>query len=321
MKFSKLLSLSIALLFSLGMAKAQTPVELHITHKLSGMPFSFNTATKNNLGNNFNVTRLEYYISKISIKHDGGTVTKVPNHYILANGNQNVTSALGSFNITNIESVSFHIGVDTPINHADPSLQPSGHPLAPKSPSMHWGWQGGYRFVALEGNSGSNLTQVLEIHAIGDVNFLETTVPVTGITQGGKIIIALNADYTQALKDINISSGLLSHADNMEAADLIQNFNQSVFYAGHPVSVATTTKEAANIHIYPNPSNGEVTIRFNNTDKATVQVYDVQGRFIATKEKVAGKQNLSLQIGNAGLYFLKVSAEGATTSVQKLEIL
>ncbi|MEZ5017679.1 MAG: MbnP family protein [Flavipsychrobacter sp.] len=321
MKFSKLLSLSIALFFGLSMAKAQTPVELHITHKLSGSPFSFNTNAKNNLGNDFFITRIEYYVSKISIKHDGGMVTDVPNHYILANGDQNVTSQLGSFNITNVEAISFYIGVDTPINHADPSLQPNGHPLAPKSPSMHWGWQGGYRFIALEGKAGSSLDQVLEIHSIGDVNFLKTTVPVSGITQNGKIIIAINADYTQGLKNINISSGLLSHADNMEAAALIQNFNQSVFYPGHPVSVATTAKATTQVNVYPNPSNGSVNLSFGSDEAATIAVYDVQGRLVLSKEKAMGQRSMSIQIDHAGLYFLKATAEGASPLVQKLEIL
>lgn len=320
MKFSKLLSLCIVLLCSLYIAKAQTPVELHITHKLSGMPFAFNTATQNSLGNDFNVTRLEYYVSKISIKHDGGMVTPVPNHYILANGSSNVTSALGSFNITNIESVSFHIGVDTPINHADPSLQPNGHPLAPKSPSMHWGWASGYRFVAVEGKSGASLGQVYEVHALGDKNYFEITIPVAGISQAGKIIIPINADFTQAFKGINLSAGLISHGEDDEAAILLNNFKNDVFYAGHPVSVATTTKEASAVSIYPNPSNGAVTIGFNNTNMATVQIYDVQGRLVTALEKAAGKSYLSLHIDVAGLYFLKVTAKG-NTSVQKLEIL
>lgn len=321
MKLSKLLSLSIALFFGMSMAMAQTPVELHITHKLSGSPFAFNTNAKNNLGDDFFITRIEYYISKISIKHDGGMVTQVPNHFILADGNQDVTSQLGSFNITNVESISFHVGVDTPLNHADPSLQPNGHPLAPKSPSMHWGWQGGYRYIALEGKAGANLDQVLEIHAIGHVNFKETTVPVTGISQGGKIIIALNADYTLGLKDISMSSGLLSHADNMEAADLINNFNQSVFYPGHPVSVATTAQAATQVSVYPNPSSGLVNLRFGSDDAATVAVYDVQGRLVLSKEKAMGQHSLSVEVDHAGLYFLKVTAAGTTPLVQKLEIL
>lgn len=320
MRSLKLFTLSI-LLVALGFTvKAQTPVELHITHKLSGNPFAFNMATQNNLGNDFNVTRLEYYISKISITHDGGMVTDVPNHYILADGSQNVTDALGSYNITSVESVSFHIGVDTPINHEDPSLQASGHPLAPKSPSMHWGWQAGYRFVALEGNAGTSLAQVFQIHALGDQNYFKVTVNVAGINQGGKIIIPVNADYTQAIKDIDVSSGIFSHGDVDEAVTLLQNFRDNVFYAGHPVSVANAPKATAQVSVFPNPSNGTVNINAGNA-AADIQIIDVQGRTVATQHKASGVGNVTLKLNNAGLYFVKVTTAEGATSVQKLQVL
>ncbi len=320
MKSLKLFSLSI-LLITLGMSvNAQTPVELHITHKLSGQPFAFNMATQNNLGNDFNVTRLEYYISKISITHDGGTVTDVPDHYILANGSQDIMEALGSYNVTNVESVSFYIGVDSPNNNADPSLQPNGHPLAPKSPSMHWGWQAGYRFVAMEGKSGASLGQTYQVHALGNQNYFKVTVAVSGINQGGKVIIPLNADYMQAVKDLDLSSGLISHGDALEAAVLLENFRDNVFFPGHPVSVANAQKAVTQVSVFPNPSNGTVNINAGNA-AADIQVTDVQGRTVATQHKASGVGNVTLKLNNAGLYFVKVTTAEGATSVQKLQVL
>src|SRR5690606_23624170 len=161
-------SLLLLLLAGCTDAFAQTPVELHISHMLGANGLAFGSTAHNDLGNDFNVSRLEYYISKIQIHHDGGMTTDVYDHYILADGGQDVTDDLGSFNITTVESISFHIGVDAPINNADPALQPPGHPLALKTPSMHWGWASGYRFVAMEGKSGSGLSQSYEIHALGN---------------------------------------------------------------------------------------------------------------------------------------------------------
>lgn len=320
MRSLKLFSLSI-LLVALGFSvKAQTPVELHITHKLSGNAFAYNMAAQNNLGNEFNVTRLEYYISKISITHDGGMVTDVPDHYILVDGGQDVMEGLGSYNITNVESVSFYIGVDTPVNHDDPSLQPNGHPLAPKSPSMHWGWAAGYRFVAMEGKAGTSLAQTFQVHALGDQNYFKTTVTVAGINQGGKIIIPINADYTQAIKDIDVSSGVFTHGDNNEAVTLLLNFQNSVFFPGHPVSVANAQKAATQVSVFPNPSNGTVNINAGNA-AADIQVTDVQGRTVATQHKATDVSNITLKLNNAGLYFVKVTTADGTTSVQKLQVL
>ena len=321
MRSLKLFTLSI-LIAALGFAaKAQTPVELHITHMLNGSTFAFNTTAQNNLGNDFNVSRLEYYVSKISITHDGGSTTDIPDVYILANGSQDVVANLGSRNITNVESVSFYIGVDTPNNHADPSAQPNGHPLAPKFPSMHWGWTAGYRFVAMEGNSGTGLAQAYEIHALGDQNYFKVTVAVNPVTQGGKIIIPVNADYAAALRGIDVSSGVITHGDANEAATLLQNFRDYVFYPGHPVSVNNTQKSNVAVSIFPNPSTGNANIVLGTTDAADVQIVDVQGRIISTQHKAAGQNFVSINIAQAGLYFVKVTTADGTSNLQKLQVL
>lgn len=314
--------LLIAALVTPIITNAQTPVELHINHKLSNNSFAFNQAAQNDLGNDFNVTRLEYYISNISIKHDGGMVTNVPNHYILANGSQDVTDALGSYNITSVESISFHIGVDNPVNHADPSLQPSGHPLAPKSPSMHWGWASGYRFVAIEGKSGASLAQTYEIHALGDQHYFQTTVSATGVMKSGKLIIALNADYTQALKGINISSGLIAHGDGADEAKLLGNFRDNVFSAGSPVSVGNINTKNTAIRIYPNPSvNGVASIMFDNAqEQAVVTVTDVQGRVVLYESKPTEKQVVHVRLQSQGLYFVKVQFADGYHATGKLQI-
>lgn len=43
------------------------------------------------------------------------------------------------------------IGLPDAINHADPGRWPAGHPLNPEVNALHWSWQGGYVFLAVEG--------------------------------------------------------------------------------------------------------------------------------------------------------------------------
>ena len=99
--------------------------------------------------------------------------------YILVNANQN------NYNIGEIElldddliSLNFNIGVEYNLNHADPSLQDSSHPLAPQFPSMHWGWAAGYRFAALEGmidkNQDSIMETVFQYHPVDDSYYSDT---------------------------------------------------------------------------------------------------------------------------------------------------
>lgn len=45
----------------------------------------------------------------------------------------------------------FLAGVRPEVNHADPGQWPAGHALNPLVNALHWSWQGGYIFLALEG--------------------------------------------------------------------------------------------------------------------------------------------------------------------------
>ena len=139
---------------------AQSSVNIQINHLLDGVRFENEINTVNDLGNDFMIDRLQYYISGFSITHDGGQVTEVEDLYVLVsllNDSESTMIDLGELTFTTLESVNFNLGVDQEANHSDPSLYHPTHALYPKSPSMHWGWTSGYRFIALEGKSGPNV--------------------------------------------------------------------------------------------------------------------------------------------------------------------
>ncbi|MGJ8661745.1 MAG: MbnP family protein, partial [Bacteroidota bacterium] len=233
-------------------AFSQTPVNLNIYHKLGSTDFAFNQASQNNMSNgNFKLTRMEYYMTKFTIIHDGGMMTTVPDNVVaLVSADEQTSIALGSFNVTNIEGIKFHIGVHTPVNHNDPSLQANGSPLAFQNPSMHWGWTSGYRFIALEGKTGTSMNQTTELHGLGDINYLETTVTALGSLYNGEYFININADYNRALEDIDISSGIIVHGEDQQAATMIQNFKNYVFSSSNSLAKVNPLVEA-NINLYP----------------------------------------------------------------------
>lgn len=249
-------------------AQAQKNVTLSITHKLGANNFAFNTTAQNDLMQNFRITRVNYYISGIEIVHDGGISTPVPNKYILAKDSNNVSELLGSFDVTNVEGIKFSIGVESPTNNADPSLQPPGSPLALQEPSMHWGWAAGYRFVALEGKTGANFNTTFELHGFGNANYFQQTVSAPGVVNGNNITINLDADYTQALKGINVTSGPIKHGVNQEDLDMLKNFRAVVFKAGSGPTSITNVSVDKNIRIYPNPNKGNIHIDLSKSSNS-----------------------------------------------------
>ena len=55
---------------------------------------------------------------------------------------------------TTFKSLKFSIGLDGKTNHSDPNQYPPKHPLNPLLNNLHWSWQGGYIFLAMEGHWG-----------------------------------------------------------------------------------------------------------------------------------------------------------------------
>lgn len=301
---------------------AQTPITLNINHKLGASDFAMNMAAENNMNEQFNVSRLEYYISEITIVHDGGMETLAPNVYILVNGEDEVAAGLGSFDVTTVEGIKFSVGVDKERNHLDPASFPMSHALAPKFPSMHWGWASGYRFVAIEGKGGAAFNRTFELHGLGDDNFFQTSVDCSATNDRAGLAITLNADYTRILENINVALGVIEHGEGGAAKTALENFRDFVFSAEGTSSADDLTK-IQSFDVFPNPSStSQVTVNFSSLEKADYQiaVTDMLGRQVEVLNISNGKSAIGLNIQNAGIYFVSLLKEGNILTTKRLVI-
>jgi hypothetical protein len=288
------------------LATSQTDVTLVIDHKLGSNDFQMDQVAQNNLGNDFKLTRMQYYITRFSVIHDGGQVLAVDDNVLALVSAQNYTSVpLGSLNISSIEGIKFHIGVYQPRNNADPSLEPSASPLAPQNPSMHWGWASGYRFIALEGISGASLNQTTELHGLGNQNYFETTVMVSGESINGGQVISVTADYTEGLRDIDVSSGLIVHGTDQEAAQMIGNFRDYVFSAGQSVAGIEALPVFENVKVYPTPSQGRITIETpSNFKGGQASIMNTQGQVVQKMDVQLGAKLSEIVFNESGIFIL-----------------
>jgi hypothetical protein len=303
---------------------AQQPVKLNINHKLVSQSFAFQQSSSNNLGNNFDVNRMQYYMSKFTVIHDGGQMTDAVGVYALVDAANATSIDLGSMNVTTVEGIKFYIGVNTPENNNDPSLWASNHPLAPKNPSMHWGWASGYFFVAMSGMGGSNLNNTYELHGLGNSNYFNQTITTGATLTGSDLVITLDADYAQALKNINVASGIISHGETGQAATIIANFRDYVFSAVTVTASTVGIKENSisnnNIIVYPNPSStGIFNFNWENLPKTSSHliVTDLTGRQIKSVSKTE-MTNSELIIESKGIYFLNLMDGDKTLLTQKV---
>jgi hypothetical protein len=296
---------AIAILSLSAATFAQKNVILTVQHKLGDSNFSYNASNSNDVGSTFKFTRVEYYMSGFTIIHDGGIETPVTTDtYILTDAYINAVQSLGTFNVTNVEGIKFHIGVDAPTNNEDPNQWPMNHPLAPQSPSMHWGWAAGYFFAAVDGLAGTNLNTGFEMHSLGNVNYFEQTVTVNGENSGDDVYINLDADYLEAVRGINVNAGPIDHGAGATDLTLIQNFRDHVFSAAatSPLSVGVSTVN--DFKVFPNPSNGVFYIN-SNEQVETIELFDLSGRKVMDlPAQQSGVQQVS--IDQSGLYILQV---------------
>ena len=131
---------------------------------------------------------------------------------------------LGSLSFDSITAVRFAVGVGPDVNNLDPSTYPAAHPLAPKSPSMHWGWAAGYRFVCAEGVGSSAFNQTFELHKCKLLKPL--LLPALG---SDTLKIDVEADYAELVRDIEVAQGTISHGETGDAYQSLKNLNNKVF--------------------------------------------------------------------------------------------
>jgi len=322
----KKLLLSVLSLFALlSVVQAQNKVTLHLSPRLGAAPFALNTPVSAG-SYEYKITRLEYYISEIKITHDGGQVTPMTDMYLLVRPAIDSMYDLGTHpDITNVESITFSVGVDQAHNHLDPAAYPANHPLAPQNPAMQWGWSAGYRFVAIEGKAGTNFANDVEIHALGDANYKTLTLNTVAENQSnGDKTIHLIADYAQVLNSINVSAGLIVHGSTGKAVTLMNNMKNVVFSAETATMTIDPAFEGA-FAVSPNPAApGEamVTMTLPAGYDYRVTLTDLTGRVVINQSISSEIQSYPLFNDlTAGTYLVHLWQNEHPVAVEKLVII
>ena len=124
---------------------------------------------------------VQFYIHNLKmVKTDGEEFEINGTHYIDLD---NTSIDLGKIDADSYTAIKFDVGVDSMNNHLDIALLPESDPLSYKSPSMHWSWQAGYRFISLNGYYDGDddgmvaaTDSLLELHIGNDAYLREATV-------------------------------------------------------------------------------------------------------------------------------------------------
>jgi cytochrome c peroxidase len=100
------------------------------------------------------ISRFDFLLSGISLQKETGEWLAGEEWFaFLSVGERRLSADTTGSPAGEFKAIRFRVGVDETIDSGDPAQWNPGHPLHPDVNHLHWGWQGGYIHMAIEGSS------------------------------------------------------------------------------------------------------------------------------------------------------------------------
>jgi cytochrome c peroxidase len=161
------------------------------------------------------VTRLDAMLSRLALKRVDGSWLESQDWYRFISVDRGLLRVdADGLPAERFTALRFDVGVPSEINAVSPNQWPAGHPLHPDVCGLHWGWQGGYIFMALEGRwrSSRSTDDGFSFHLANDPNVAHVEVPVE-FQGGGPLTLHLDLDIATLLEGISLEKdGASTHS-------------------------------------------------------------------------------------------------------------
>lgn len=297
------------LIASLGLsmcAFGQTNVNIDFRPRVGGNHLDLNTTVQDLTGVDMTIEYFNYYISNVHIIHDGGQDMDLSDTVFIVTTDDH-TLELGMLNVNNIESIDFGVGVPQSLNHEDISQVPEGDPLSWQTPSMHWGWTSGYKFLLVNGygdsNNDGNTDALFQIHSLGDANYKSVSMAVVPTVLPTVTTIVIDCNLDEWMYNFDPGNDGVHHGEvGVNAAVMTNVDNRPVFTLPGNASIGESPETDGTINYF---INNEL-ISFNWTDVPNVEQFkliDLSGRVIESGQATEFSGTHTTQIQNSGSYF------------------
>ncbi|MBL9199173.1 MAG: hypothetical protein JNL39_01650 [Opitutaceae bacterium] len=147
------LQFALALLAS-GIAANAADLTIAITPRWRGAGIAVpSAALANDHGQSLRLTRVALLVSEVTLlRSDGGTLRLDGQFGLVDLGAGRREFTVRGVPAGDFVGLEFRVGVPRAANLGDPGRWSAGHALNPLVNGLHWSWQGGYVFAALEGH-------------------------------------------------------------------------------------------------------------------------------------------------------------------------
>ncbi|PHR29586.1 MAG: hypothetical protein COA38_11220 [Fluviicola sp.] len=179
----------------------------------------------------------------------------------------------------------------------------NGIPQSPAAAGNCYAWIDGQGTLLMP--DGSSVTDVIRYKMIdtsttnimlfGDLEIVRTQYEYYDVANSNLPILTLSRLLIQQ------PGGGLPLADNSIVLSTVDPLN----------TVGLFTNSLIEFETYPNPTNGNITLKGEFDSNATASVFDQSGRLLITQKAINGS-SIDLSNFNTGMYLLKVTSNGAS---------
>ncbi len=141
------------LFFALTVAASAADLHVEIGFRFGGKPLLADSLRyETSAGEAFSVSRCSLLLGSFALRETDGSWVEVPDQFAYLDlASRRTRFSLKDIPENSYEALRFTVGLDEKVNHRDPAQYTAAHPLNPNLNRLHWTWQDGYIFMALEG--------------------------------------------------------------------------------------------------------------------------------------------------------------------------
>ena len=295
---------TLVLSFSVLVLYAQKSVFLNISPVFNSNPLQMGVEVQHNSGEVYALDHFDYYVSDITLTHDGGQLTTVEQAVYIVEPDNHVLN-LGNLALENIEDIEFTVGVPARFNTQqgteamDISLYPETHPLSYQSPSMYWGWSFGYMHMIIGGGEGSNY---FELHSVGPTLQRQVNLSVvqTNVSES-QIDLYIHCNVDEWMNGLELSTTGVIHGATVLNELIMDNvLTEDVFTLSPSATSMLLNHSAPNIYTW------EDQIIYSNLTAETskITLFDQMGRQILNADISSSNGSIQLAENHSGLLFV-----------------
>ena len=147
------------------------------------------------------VNRLDGLLSQLALQREDGSWLESKDWYVfLSAGKEKLVGVADGLPAEAFKAIRFRVGVDEKTDTSDPNVWMPDHPLHPDVCGLHWGWNLGYVFLAVEGRwePAPDKISGFSYHLAGAFNPMMVELPASFSAQRS-ITIRLSLDVASIL--------------------------------------------------------------------------------------------------------------------------